>query len=282
MDIVEHNRAAWNQEVRRGNRWTVPVGEAEIQAARSGDLSILLTATRAAPEEWLGPLPGKEVLCLASGGGQQGPLLAAAGARVTVFDNSDEQLAGDRRVADAFGLELRTLRGNMQDLSVFADASFDLIVHPVSNVFVDDVRPVWREAWRVLRPGGRLLSGFCNPLIYMIDWEDADRTGRAGLRHAIPYSDVESLSPERKRVYIEEGRPFEFGHSLTDQIGGQIDAGFLIAGFYEDKGEELLDRYRALYRHPGYQAVARRWVHRRATVCGRPRSHLPKVSVKSE
>jgi len=31
--------------------------------------------------------------CLASGGGQQGPVLAAAGAHVTVFDNSPRQLA---------------------------------------------------------------------------------------------------------------------------------------------------------------------------------------------
>jgi 2-polyprenyl-3-methyl-5-hydroxy-6-metoxy-1,4-benzoquinol methylase len=70
------------------------------------------------------------VLCLASGGGQQGPILAAAGARVTVFDNSPQQLAQDRFVARREGLTLETVEGDMRDLSVFADVSFDLIVHP--------------------------------------------------------------------------------------------------------------------------------------------------------
>jgi SAM-dependent methyltransferase len=247
VDIVEHNRAAWNQEARKGNRWTIPVTQAEIEAAREGGVRIVLTPFKAVPADWLGDVRGKEVLCLASGGGQQGPLLAAAGAHVTTLDNSDEQLARDRQVADAYSLDVRTVRGNMQDLRVFADESFDLIVHPTSNGFVDDVRPVWRECYRMLRPGGRLLAGFSNPLLYMIDWEDADRTGKPELRHAIPYSDVDSLSPEMRQTYIDEKRPFEFGHSLTDQIGGQIDAGLLIAGFYEDKGEALLDPYTEVF-----------------------------------
>ena len=81
------------------------------------------------------------MLCLASGGGQQGPILAAAGANVTVFDNSPRQLAQDRLVADREGLAIETVLGDMADLSAFPDARFDLIVHPVSNVFVPDVRP---------------------------------------------------------------------------------------------------------------------------------------------
>jgi hypothetical protein len=94
----------------------------------------------------------------------------------------------------------------------------------------------------VLKPLGCLLSGFVNPLIYMIDWDQADRTKRLELKHAIPYSDILSLSPEMKEKYRQEKTPFEFGHSLADQIQGQIAAGFLIAGFYEDRGDPLLDQ----------------------------------------
>jgi hypothetical protein len=54
-------------------------------------------------------LAGIEVLCLASGGGQQGPILAAAGAKVTVFDNSANQLVQDRLVADRDGLTIETV-----------------------------------------------------------------------------------------------------------------------------------------------------------------------------
>lgn len=243
VNLLEHNRSAWNEAVRKGNRWTIPVTKAEIEAASKGDYHILLTPFTPVPQDWLGDIKDKEILCLASGGGQQGPILAAAGARVTVFDNSDEQLQRDEQVARENGLQIRTVRGNMQDLACFADESFDLIIHPVSNCFIDDILPVWRESCRVLKPNGRMLSGFTNPLIYMVDWDLADESGQFVLTYPIPYSDLVSLPPETKEKFARERSPFEFGHSLTDQIQGQLNAGFVISGFYEDKAGKGLDRF---------------------------------------
>jgi SAM-dependent methyltransferase len=160
-----------------------------------------------------------------------------------VYDNSDDQLRRDADLSERFDLGIATVRGNMQDLGELHDRAFDLIVHPVSNCFVDDVRPVWRECGRVLTDGGSLLSGFCNPFSFAIDWDEADATGRCVVKHSIPYSDLEALSGEEKERYRRERIPFEFGHTLADLIQGQIDAGFTIAGFYEDKGDEALDRY---------------------------------------
>jgi len=169
--------------------------------------------------------------------------MAAAGANVTVFDNSPRQLERDRSVAERDGLCLRTVLGDMADLREFPDENFDLIIHPVSNLFVLHVRPVWREAFRVLRPGGALLSGFNNPVVYLFDY-DLYEQGVLDVRHPLPYSDLQSLSEQEKQKYREGGHPFEFGHSLEDQIGGQIDAGFVIAGFYEDIAPgELLAQY---------------------------------------
>ncbi|MGA2489813.1 MAG: class I SAM-dependent methyltransferase, partial [Anaerolineales bacterium] len=247
MNLFEHNRAAWNQEARNGSEYTIPVTKKEISAALKGQYRIMLTPHKPVPADWLGEIRQKQVLCLASGGGQQGPILAAAGADVTVFDNSDEQLNRDRQAAEEFHLPIKTVQGNMQDLGCFSNQSFDLIIHPVSNCFIDDVLPVWKECFRVLRTPGRLLSGFCNPLIYMIDWEEADQNQRCEIRNAIPYSDLLSFSPQNLQRYIEEKKTLEFGHSLSDQIQGQIAAGFLIAGFYEDKGEALLDKYSDTY-----------------------------------
>lgn len=243
MDLLEHNRLAWNRESRDENVWTVPVKAEDLEAARRGEFSLLLTPYKPVPQEWLGAVHGMRILCLASGGGQQGPLLAAAGAQVTVFDNSDAQLQADETLSRQHDLGIRTVQGNMQDLGCFEDETFDLVFHPVSNCFIDDIRPVWRESCRVLVKGGSLLSGFCNPLIYMIDWELAERTGECKLKFAIPYSDLESLPAEAKEKYVRENIPYEFGHSLTDQIQGQIEAGFVIAGFYEDKGDEPLDPF---------------------------------------
>jgi SAM-dependent methyltransferase len=232
-DVTSHNRRAWDRQVELGNRWTVPVSSEVIAAARRGEWSVVLTPHKPVPREWFPPLEDLRVLCLASAGGQQAPILAAAGARVWVLDASPRQLNQDRLVADRDGLDLATVQGDMADLSAFDDGFFDLVYHPVSNCFAPDVRPVWREAARVLRSEGRLLSGFANPVLYLFD-DELDAEGELTVKHRIPYSDVESLSVEEKLRYKSEGSPLEFGHTLDDQIGGQLDAGLVIAGFYED------------------------------------------------
>jgi SAM-dependent methyltransferase len=241
MDIRAYNRQAWNRQVEEGNRWTVPVSPEVIAAARRGEWAILLTPTKDTPRDWFpADLSGAEVLCLAGAGGQQAPVLAAAGANVTVLDNSPRQLERDQHVAEREGLALRLVEGDMADLSVFPEASFDLIFHPVSNVFVPDVRPVWAGAYRVLRPGGALLAGFMNPVHYIFDLDAMDEQERLEVRYSIPYSDLTSLEEERRQKLLEKGWPLEFGHNLEDQLGGQLKAGFLLAGFYEDHDPEML------------------------------------------
>jgi SAM-dependent methyltransferase len=232
-DILRYNRHAWDRQVERGNPYTIPVGPEVMARARRGEWRILLTPTKPVPADWFPPLAGIEVLCLASGGGQQGPILAAAGAKVTVFDNSPNQLAQDRLVGNREGLTIETVQGDMADLAVFAEGRFDLIVHPVSNVFAPDVRPVWREAYRVLRPGGSLLAGFMNPVHYLFDFSALER-GEFRVAHRIPYSDLGNLTDEERARLAEQGVPLEFGHTLADQIGGQLAAGFVLTGFYED------------------------------------------------
>lgn len=229
MDVRAYNREAWDREVARKNPWTIPVDSSVIARARQGDPQILLTPTRPVPKDWLPELAGREVLCLASGGGQQGPTLAAAGSRVTVFDNSPAQLAQDRQVAARESLALTTVEGGMADLSAFADETFDLIVHPCSNCFVPDIQPVWREAYRVLKRHGRLLAGFTNPVRYLF------AEGMLDVAHRIPYSDLTDRSAEEIKQLQNAHEPLEFGHTLEAQLAGQLRAGFLLEDLYEDR-----------------------------------------------
>lgn len=233
MDIVDINRQAWNKESEELGEWSQPVSAEQIEQARLGQWAIVLTPNKAVPQDWFGDIKGQKVLGLASGGGQQMPILAAAGAHITSFDNSDEQLAKDKLLSDQHQLSISIEQGDMADLSRFADESFDLIFHPISNCFVPDVDKVWRECARVLKPKGRLLAGFCNPAMYLFDHDKAQEQKQLTVEFTLPYSTIDAGEAHLKSV-LDKGDPVEFSHSLESQMGGQIAAGFTVNGLYED------------------------------------------------
>jgi len=246
VDVFDHNRMSWDRQAEQQCAWSQPVGAEEVAAARNGNWHVRLTPNRL-PPGWLDHVQGLRVLCLASGGGQQAPILAAAGAVVTVFDASDMQLQLDRVVAQRDGLDLRTVQGDMRDLSMFADASFDLVFHPISNLYAPDIAPVWRECFRVLRGGGTLLSSFYNPVVFVGDRDPGyAEQGLVHPRFPLPYSDVDHLDAAALTGKRQRGEPLVFGHSLSGQIGGQLEAGFVLTGFYEDwqpNPRFVIDRY---------------------------------------
>jgi SAM-dependent methyltransferase len=246
-DVRDYNRELWNRLVDQGNRWTIPVSAEEVAAARQGNWDIVLTAQKPVPKEWFPNLDGCRVLCLASGGGQQAPILAAAGAEVAVLDGSTRQLDQDRFVAQRDALSIQIIEGDMADLSMFGGGSFDLVFHPVSNFCVPDVLPIWHESFRVLRKGGVLLVGIVSPFTYLFD-QDLWDEGIFHVKYAIPHSDAANLSQEDRDRFVKEGFLFEHSHTLTDQIGGQLAAGFVLTSLYEDGDDnEPLSKYMPLF-----------------------------------
>jgi SAM-dependent methyltransferase len=161
------------------------------------------------------------------------PLLAATGASVTSFDNSPAQLARDREVAEREGLQIVTIEGDMRDLGAFEDESFDLIVNPCSTIFVPELEPVWTECHRVLAPGGQLMTGILKPETFIFDYPAIER-GELRVRHALPYSDLESIDEEEREALFRDDEPLCFSHTLEAQLGGQLRAGFVIVDLFED------------------------------------------------
>jgi len=250
VNVLQFNKDAWNKQVDAKNRWTIPVSPEVIKSAKSGKWQVVLTPCKPVPKNWFPRMGGSHVLCLASGGGQQAPIFAAAGANVTSFDNSPKQLEQDQFVAKREGLKIRTIEGDMADLSALADESFDFIFNPVSNCFIPELKPVWNETFRVLRHGGTMIVGFVNPVEFCFDGELAKK-GIYHIKHSLPYSDLTSITEEERiRLYgIDE--PIEFGHTLKEQVGGQLEAGFHLIGFFEDYwAEEKIKDYM-----PSFMAV---------------------------
>jgi SAM-dependent methyltransferase len=152
-------------------------------------------------------------------------------------DISDEQLKQDQKVAKEFGLDIKTIDSSADDLSMLEDGYFDIIVNPLSNCFFEKLEPVWRECARVLRPGGKLMYAFNNPIAYLFDFKKANR-GEYTLKYSQPYSDTLSLDDKEKEMSLSKDSPLEFGHELSTQMGAMLRCGFVINDLFEDYWSE--------------------------------------------
>ena len=78
MDHFKHNSKTWDKESSESGRWSRPVSSIEIEAAKNGSWSIVLTPVKAVPRSWFPEnMINVKVLLVAGGGGQQTPIIAA-------------------------------------------------------------------------------------------------------------------------------------------------------------------------------------------------------------
>ena len=226
MNYTDINSKTIDRWVEEGWEWGIPVSHETFVKAQKGDWSVLLTPTKPVPKSWFPPMEGKEVLGLASGGGQQMPVFAALGAKCTLLDYSRRQLQTDREVAEREGYALAAVRADMSKPLPFSDESFDLIFHPVSNCYVREVLPIWWECFRVLKKGGRLLSGLDNGFNYLFGEKEGV------IEYSLPFDPL--TNEEHRRSLERDDSGFQFSHTLEEQLRGQLQAGFCLLDLYED------------------------------------------------
>ena len=244
MGYTNHNADAWNAmtEISSADgrsQFTRSFSHEDFIQAKQGRLRVSLTSAKPVPESWFPPLRGLKILGLASGGGQQGPIFAAHGANVTILDVSRRQIESERYVAEREGYSIETVERDMTRPLPFDNQVFDLIFHPVSNCYIEKLQPVWAECSRVIKPGGVIMMGYVKEeqMMFAPDFHK-DKELIASRR--VPFNPLTDM--------IIRHEPFVFSHTLTEQIGGLIRAGFTITDLYEDgDGGGIFDQFMNSY-----------------------------------
>ena len=177
-----------------------------------------------------------KILGLASGGGQQIPIFSALGAECIVLDYSGEQCEREREISKREGYDVEILQFDMTKKLPFEAETFDLIFHPVSNCYVEEVKPIFKECFRILKKGGVLLCGLDNGINYIFDDTETE------IKYKLPFNPLNDLHQYEESIKNDWG--IQFSHTLEEQIGGQLEVGFVLTNLYEDtNGEGKLHEY---------------------------------------
>lgn len=223
QDINKETIDRWVEE---GWEWGKATSHDEYIKAKRGEWEVFLTPTVPVPHEWLGDLKGKKILGLAAGGGQQMPIFSALGAECSVLDYSSKQIESEFLIAEREGYKITAIEGDMTKNLPFEDEIFDIVFHPVSNCYVEDVYSIFKEVHRVLKKGGIFLAGLNNEINYIVDNEEKEIVWK------MPFN---PLKDEKQREFLDkEDAGIQFSHNMTEQIGGQLKAGFNLLDIYED------------------------------------------------
>ena len=236
QNYTDINARTFDRWIRDGWCWGQPISTEIYRQALRGEWDVLLTPLRFVPHEWFAPylqnerLDGVKLLGLASGGGQQMPIFSALGADCTILDYSEKQLESEKLVSEREGYSIDIVKADMTKCLPFDDNAFDIVFHPISNCYIEDVYHVWRECYRVLNPGGVLLAGMDNGINFLFDDHDAEPLVAA---NKLPFNPLKDPALYDKLMAEDDG--VQFSHTLEEQIGGQLKAGLVLTDLYEDR-----------------------------------------------
>lgn len=226
MKYQDENAKTIDRWVDEGWEWGQPISHETFIQAKKGNWDVVLTPNKPVPKDWFIPFKNKKVLGLASGGGQQMPIFAALGADCTVLDYSKRQLENEKMVSKRENYQINIICADMSKPLPFEDESFDFIFHPVSNIYIEKVEPLFRECYRILKKGGIMIGGFDNGFTYLFDEDEKT------LRFKLPFNPL--VNEDQLNFLLSTDSGYQFSHTIEEQIGGQLKAGFRLLDLYED------------------------------------------------
>lgn len=230
MDYTKINSKIIDIWCKEGWVWGKPITHEEFLDAKKGKFSLYLTPTKKIPSSWLANIKGKKVLGLASGGGQQLPILTALGADCVLLDYSNEQCNSELLVAKREGYKIEVIEADMTKPLPFLDECFDLIIHPVSNCYVEKIEPIFKECYRVLKKDGLMIGGYDIGINYIVDEKEEM------IVNSLPYNPLKNKKQLDECMKNNDG--IQFSHTFAEQIKAQLMAGFELVDIYEDTNGE--------------------------------------------
>lgn len=229
-NYTDLNSKFFDKWVEEGWEWGRPISHELYEKAKNNDWHVVLTPRKPVPKEWFCEMKNAKILGLASGGGQQMPIFSALGAHCTVIDYSEKQLQSEKEVAERENYKIEIVRADITKPLPFVNESFDLIFHPVSNCYIENILPIWQECHRVLKKNGILLAGFDNSFNYLFDEDETT------LAYKLPFNPLKDQ--ELYQRSLEKDWGIQFSHTIEEQIGGQLKAGFVLTDIYQDTNNQ--------------------------------------------
>lgn len=179
----------------------------------------------------LGIVRGKCVLEIGCGGGQNTIALARQGADSIGIDPSRKQIEYARRLAGKCGVKATFDIAPAENLSIFRDDYFDLALSSHAFGYVGDLDRAYREAARVLKPGGHFVLCIGNPFHLILSYR---LSGAKGEGIAGCYLSWPSLE---KWTWAYEGGPsvrmWGFARTLSQMVNPLIEHGFVLERLVE-------------------------------------------------
>ena len=171
-DYVSFNADIWDNINECLVDKTTAISHEDYIAAKNGMLNVSLAGITKVPKEWFPTLKG------------------------AVMDISNSQLAKEKYVSQREGYDIHIIRADMSKPFPFADNSFDMIFNPISNCYIEDIMPMWRECARVIRSGGVLMMAFVKEEFFLFapDFKNEDFLIS---RHSLPFNPLKDLSEEK-------------------------------------------------------------------------------------
>lgn len=227
------NQREWDKIAEAGCEWTKPISHEKLIENKNNDFKLYISPSIPIPRDWLpDDIEGKKILGLACGGGQQMPILAVNGADCTVFDISEKQLEQDKSVMDRENIKYNLVQGDMTERFPFDDESFDIIIQAFCNLYIQDMQFVWNECYRVLKKGGIMIATMDNGINCLFKNQSKEPLI---VENKLPLNSLEKINDLEGYNGYDKNQIYRFSHTLEDNIGGQLKAGFTLIDIYEDR-----------------------------------------------